>query len=305
MASSFGSFLENNDEIILTVMEHHANIVPWQLLAEKKNMHLRVVDIDERGELKMDQYRDLFGPNTAMVAFAHVSNVLGTVNPVKEMVATAHSHGVPVLVDGAQASPHMRIDVQDLDADFYVFSSHKMYGPAGIGVLYGKEDLLEKMPPYQGGGEMIEHVSFEHTTYAELPFKFEAGTPDFVDIAALSQALDFIEETGIERIAEHEHELLHIATEKMLEIPELTIYGMAGKKDPVISFNVGNIHNYDVGMLLDKQGVAVRTGHHCAQPLMERLGVPGTVRASFAVYNTREEVEAFIKALNRALDILR
>lgn len=305
VASSFGSLLPDGGDIILTVMEHHANIVPWQLLAEKKNMHLRVVDIDERGELKMDQYRDLFGPNTAMVAFAHVSNVLGTVNPVKEMVATAHSHGVPVLVDGAQASPHMRIDVQDLDADFYVFSSHKMYGPAGIGVLYGKEDLLEKMPPYQGGGEMIEHVSFEHTTYAELPFKFEAGTPDFVDIAALSRALDFIEETGIERIAAHEHELLDIATAEMLKIPELTIYGMAEKKDPVISFNVGNIHNYDVGMLLDKQGVAVRTGHHCAQPLMERLGVPGTVRASFAVYNTREEVETFIKALNRALDILR
>lgn len=305
VASSFGSLLPDGGDIILTVMEHHANIVPWQLLAEKKNMHLRVVDIDERGELKMDQYRGLFGPNTAMVAFAHVSNVLGTVNPVKEMVAIAHSHGVPVLVDGAQASPHMRIDVQDLDTDFYVFSSHKMYGPAGIGVLYGKEDLLEKIPPYQGGGEMIEHVSFGHTTYAELPFKFEAGTPDFVDIAALSQALDFIEETGIERIAEHEHELLHIATEKMLEIPELTIYGMAAQKDPVISFNVGHIHNYDVGMLLDKQGVAVRTGHHCAQPLMERLGVPGTVRASFAVYNTREEVEAFIKALSRALDILR
>lgn len=305
VASSFGSLLPDGGDIILTVMEHHANIVPWQLLAEKKNMHLRVVDIDERGELKMDQYRELFGPNTAMVAFAHVSNVLGTVNPVKEMVATAHSHGVPVLVDGAQASPHMRIDVQDLDADFYVFSSHKMYGPAGIGVLYGKEDLLEKMPPYQGGGEMIEHVTFRHTTYAELPFKFEAGTPDFVDIAALSLALDFIEETGIERIAEHEHELLHIATEKMLEIPDLTIYGMAAQKDPVISFNVGHIHNYDVGMLLDKQGVAVRTGHHCAQPLMERLGVPGTVRASFAVYNTREEVETFIKALNRALDILR
>ncbi len=305
VASSFGSLLPDGGDIILTVMEHHANIVPWQLLAEKKNMHLRVVDIDERGELKMDQYRDLFGPNTAMVAFAHVSNVLGTVNPVKEMVATAHSHGVPVLVDGAQASPHMRIDVQDLDADFYVFSSHKMYGPAGIGVLYGKEDLLEKMPPYQGGGEMIEHVSFRHTTYAELPFKFEAGTPDFVDIAALSQALDFIEETGIENIAAHEHELLDIATAEMLKIPELTIYGMAEKKDPVISFNVGNIHNYDIGMLLDKQGVAVRTGHHCAQPLMERLGVPGTVRASFAVYNTREEVEAFIKALNRALDILR
>lgn len=305
VASSFGSLLPDGGDIILTVMEHHANIVPWQLLAEKKNMHLRVVDIDERGELKMDQYRDLFGPNTAMVAFAHVSNVLGTVNPVKEMVATAHSHGVPVLVDGAQASPHMRIDVQDLDADFYVFSSHKMYGPAGIGVLYGKEDLLEKMPPYQGGGEMIEHVSFEHTTYAELPFKFEAGTPDFVDIAALSRALDFIEETGIERIAAHEHELLDIATTEMLKIPELTIYGMAAQKDPVISFNVGHIHNYDVGMLLDKQGVAVRTGHHCAQPLMERLGVPGTVRASFAVYNTREEVVAFIKALNRALDILR
>ena len=304
-AASYGSRFRDGDEIILTVMEHHSDIVPWQLLRRHADVRIRVVDIDDRGRLDMEQYRSLFNERTVMAAFCHVSNVLGTVNPVKEMVATAHSHGVPVLVDGAQASPHMRIDVQDLDADFYVFSSHKMYGPAGIGVLYGKEDLLEKMPPYQGGGEMIEHVSFEHTTYAELPFKFEAGTPDFVDIAALSQALDFIEETGIERIAEHEHELLHIATEKMLEIPELTIYGMAGKKDPVISFNVGNIHNYDVGMLLDKQGVAVRTGHHCAQPLMERLGVPGTVRASFAVYNTREEVEAFIKALNRALDILR
>lgn len=305
VASSFGSSFPEGGEIILTVMEHHANIVPWQLLAERRGLKLRVVDIDERGELKLDEYKSLFSPRTVMAAFAHVSNVLGTVNPVEEMIATAHANGVPVLVDGAQASPHLHIDVQKLDADFYVFSSHKMYGPAGVGVLYGRKELLESMPPYQGGGEMIAHVSFEHTTYADLPFKFEAGTPDFVDIAAFDKAFDFIEETGLDNIARHEHELLTMATEAIADIPGLTIYGTARDKSPVLSFNVGNIHNYDLGMLLDKQGVAVRTGHHCAQPLMERLGIPGTVRASFAVYNTEEDIRAFATALRRAVDILQ
>ena len=305
VASSFGALLPDGGEIILTVMEHHANIVPWQLLAERKGMTLRVVDIDERGDLRLDQYESLLNERTCMVAFAHVSNVLGTVNPVKQMIATAHSHGVPVLVDGAQASPHLRIDVRDLDADFYVFSSHKMYGPAGVGILYGKRNLLEKMPPYQGGGEMISHVTFQHTTYAELPFKFEAGTPDFVDIAAFDKALDFIAETGMANIEVQEHELLVAATAGLAEIPGLTIYGTSDHKSAVISFNVEGIHNYDLGMLLDKQGVAVRTGHHCAQPLMERLGVPGTVRASFAVYNTLAEVDVFLAALRRAVEIFR
>lgn len=305
VASSFGALLPDGGEIILTVMEHHANIVPWQLLAERKGMTLRVVDIDERGDLRLDQYESLLNERTCMVAFAHVSNVLGTVNPVKQMIATAHSHGVPVLVDGAQASPHLRINVRDLDADFYVFSSHKMYGPAGVGILYGKRELLEKMPPYQGGGEMISHVTFQHTTYAELPFKFEAGTPDFVDIAAFDKALDFIAETGMANIEVQEHELLVAATAGLAEIPGLTIYGTSDHKSAVISFNVEGIHNYDLGMLLDKQGVAVRTGHHCAQPLMERLGVPGTVRASFAVYNTLAEVDVFLAALRRAVEIFR
>ncbi len=305
VASSFGSMLPEGGEIILTVMEHHANIVPWQLLAQRRGLKLKVVDIDDRGELRLDQYRGLFTPRTAMAAFTHVSNVLGTVNPVGEMVRYAHSHGVPVLVDGAQAAPHMRVDVRDIDADFYVFSSHKMYGPAGMGVLYGRKELLERMPPYQGGGEMIAHVSFEKTTYADLPFKFEAGTPDFVDIAAFASALDFIEETGMEEMASHERMLLEAATQELVKIPGLTIYGTAPDKEAVISLNVEGIHNYDLGMLLDKQGVAVRTGHHCAQPLMERLGVPGTVRASFACYNTLDEVQTFIKALHRAIAILK
>lgn len=305
VASSFGSTLPEGGEIILTVMEHHANIVPWQLLAQRRGMSLKVVDIDHRGELRMDQYRELFTSRTVMAAFTHVSNVLGTVNPVGEMVRYAHSHGVPVLVDGAQAAPHMPVDVRDIDADFYVFSSHKMYGPAGMGVLYGRKELLQRMPPYQGGGEMIAHVSFRKTTYADLPFKFEAGTPDFVDIAAFAAALDFIEETGMAEMAAHEHELLQAATDELVRTPGLTIYGTAPGKEAVISLNVEGIHNYDLGMLLDKQGVAVRTGHHCAQPLMERLGVPGTVRASFACYNTMDEVDAFIKALNRAIAILK
>lgn len=303
VAASFGDRFRDGDEIILTVMEHHANIVPWQLLQRHKDIKLRVVDINERGELDMDQYRSYFNDRTVLATFAHVSNVLGTINPVKEMAAIAHSHGVPVMIDGAQASPHLHIDVRDLDCDFYAFSSHKMYGPTGVGILYGKKELLESMPPYQGGGEMIRHVSFRGTTFADLPFKFEAGTPDFIDIAAFSKALDFIEETGLDNIARHEEELLHYTTDRLLDIPGVKIYGDAPHKSAVISFNVGDVHNYDIGFLLDKFGVAVRTGHHCAQPLMERLGIPGTVRASFAVYNTRKEADIFIEALNRVSEM--
>lgn len=299
VAASYGSRFSEGDEVILTVMEHHADIVPWQLLQSRTGIKLRVVDIDERGVLDLEQYRSLFGPRTVMAAFCHVSNVLGTVNPVKKMIALAHEHKVPVLVDGAQASPHLSLDMKDLDCDFYAFSSHKMYGPAGVGVLYGRRELLESMPPYQGGGEMIGHVSFDGTTFADLPFKFEAGTPDFVDIAAFARCIDFIERVGMENIALHEHALLEYATERMAGIPALRIYGTAPDKSAVISFNVGDIHNYDLGLLLDRLGVAVRTGHHCAQPLMERLGIPGTVRASFAVYNTREEVDVFVAALQK------
>lgn len=305
VASSFGDRFRDGDEIILTVMEHHANIVPWQLLQRHKNIKIKVVDIDDRGVLDLDQYRSLFTDRTVMAAFCHVSNVLGTVNPVTEMIAEAHRHGVPCLVDGAQASPHLPIDVRALDADFYVFSSHKMYGPTGVGVLYGKRHWLEEMPPYQGGGEMIGHVSFEGTTFAELPFKFEAGTPDFIDIAAFSKAFDFIEETGLENIEAQEQKLLVEATRLLDEIPGMRIFGRAPEKSAVISFLVDDIHPYDMGMLLDQLGIAVRTGHHCAQPLMERLGIPGTVRASFAVYNTMEEVYAFADALKRILPMLR
>ncbi len=305
VASSFGSMLENGDEIILTVMEHHANIVPWQLLGNRKRINIRVVPIREDGSLDLDVYRNLFSERTRLVAFTHVSNVLGTVNPARAMIAEAHRHGVPVLVDGAQAVAHLNIDVQDLDADFYVFSSHKMYGPAGVGVLYGKRGLLEQMPPYQGGGEMIESVSFEKTTFAALPFKFEAGTPDFVDIAALHAGIDYMCGIGVERIAAHENELLLYATERMMtEIPGMRIFGTAPGKSAIISFLIGHAHHYDTGMLLDKLGIAVRTGHHCAQPLMHALGIEGTVRASFALYNTRDEVDRFIDALKRVAAML-
>ena len=305
VASSFGDRFKDGDEIILTVMEHHANIVPWQLLQRHKDIKIRVVDIDERGCLDIEQYKSLFNSRTVFASFTHISNVLGTVNPVEEMTRIAHEHGVPVLVDGAQASPHLRPDVRKIGCDFYVFSSHKMYGPTGVGVVYGRKRLLESMPPYQGGGEMIRHVSFDHTTFADLPFKFEAGTPDFVDIAAFAKALDFIEETGIDNIREHEHNLLEYTTSAILEIPSVEIYGTAPEKAAVISFNLKGNHNYDVGFLLDKLGVAVRTGHHCAQPLMERLGVPGTVRASFAVYNTKDEADRFIAALTRVSAMLQ
>lgn len=304
VASSYGQLLEPGDEIILTQMEHHANIVPWQLLQQRRDVKLRVVPIHEDGSLDLEVYRNLFNDRTRVVSFCHISNVLGTVNPVREMVEYAHERGAIVLVDGAQAAPHVAIDVQALGADFYVFSSHKMYGPTGIGVLYGRRELLEKMPPYQGGGEMIKHVSFSGTTFEEAPLKFEAGTPDFVGIAAFSACIDYIRSIGLERIEEHELELMRYATEQMMLIPGMRIFGTAPGKAPVISFLIGKAHHYDTGMLLDKLGVAVRTGHHCAQPLMEALGIEGTVRASFALYNTLEEVDIFIAALHRILPLL-
>lgn len=305
VASSMGDSFVDGDEVIVTVMEHHANIVPWQLLSRNKRVTLRVVPMDERGVLDLEAYRSLFNSHTRMVAVTHVSNVLGTVNPVKEMIAEAHRHGVPVLVDGAQAVAHMAVDVRDLDCDFYVFSSHKMYGPTGVGVLYGKRSLLEMMPPYQGGGEMIANVTFEHTTFAELPFKFEAGTPDFVGIAALHTAIDYMQGIGIDAIAAHEHDLLQYTTERMADIPGMRIFGTAPGKSAVISFLIGDAHHYDTGLLLDKLGIAVRTGHHCAQPLMHALGIEGTVRASFALYNTREEADTFIAALKRVAAMLQ
>ncbi len=305
VASSFGDTFNDGDEIILTVMEHHSNIVPWQLIGRHKRISLRVVPIDSNGVLDLNVYRSYFNERTRMVAVCHVSNVLGTINPVKEMIAEAHSHGVPVLVDGAQAMSHLRVDVQDLDADFYAFSAHKMYGPTGVGVLYGKEKHLQAMTPYQGGGEMIGHVSFEGTTWAELPFKFEAGTPDFTSIAALHQAIEYVNAIGIDNIAAHEHDLLQYTTEQLREIPGMRLIGTAPDKSAVISFLIGNEHPYDIGMLLDKLGIAVRTGHHCAQPLMNSLGIEGTVRASFALYNTREEADIFIAALRRVASMLQ
>lgn len=304
VASSFGELLKEGDEIIVSVMEHHSNIVPWQLLGQRKGITLKVIPMNDEGVLDMDAYRKLFNEHTAFVSCTHVSNVLGTINPVKEIVAEAHRHGVPVLIDGAQAIAHQHVDVNDIDCDFYAFSSHKMYGPTGIGVLYGKKEWLEKMPPYQGGGEMIGNVSFSGTTFAELPFKFEAGTPDFIGIAALHTAIDYIASIGIDAIASHEHELLEYTTRRMMEIPGMRIFGTAPEKDAIISFLIGNNHHFDTGVLLDKLGIEVRTGHHCAEPLMHRLGVEGVVRASFALYNTKEECDRFIDALKRVAAIL-
>ena len=305
VASSFGESLCNGDEIILTVMEHHSNIVPWQLLGKRKRIRLRVVPIAADGTLRRDIYSDMFSENTRLVALCHVSNVLGTVNPIKELIAEAHSHGVPVLVDGAQAAPHLRVDVRDLDADFYALSAHKMYGPTGVGVLYGKRRLLAQLNPYQGGGEMIGHVALDKTTFADLPFKFEAGTPDFVGISAFAEAFDYIDSIGIDNIADWEHCLLKRATEGLMKIPGMRIFGTQPEKSGVISFLVDNIHHYDMGMLLDQLGIAVRTGHHCAQPLMTALGIVGTVSASFAVYSTFHEVDAFVAAVKRVADMLR
>lgn len=300
VASSFtDAFMKEGDEVIVSVMEHHSNIVSWQIQALRKGIVLKVIPMNDRGELLIDEYEKLFTPRTKLVSVAHVSNVLGTINPVKQIAAIAHAHNVPVLIDGAQGIPHMKVDVQDIDADFYVFSAHKIYGPTGIGVLYGKEDLLDKMPPYQGGGEMIKNVSFEGTTFNELPFKFEAGTPDYVGSTAMAKALDYVSAIGIDNIAAHEHELTVYATQRMKEIPGMRIFGEAEHKGGVISFLVGDIHHFDMGTLLDRLGIAVRTGHHCAEPLMRRLGIEGTVRASFGLYNTKEEVDALVAGIER------
>lgn len=300
VASSFtDAFMKEGDEVIVSVMEHHSNIVSWQIQALRKGIVLKVIPMNDRGELLIDEYEKLFTPRTKLVSVAHVSNVLGTINPVKHIAAIAHAHNVPVLIDGAQGIPHMKVDVQDIDADFYVFSAHKIYGPTGIGVLYGKEDFLDKMPPYQGGGEMIKNVSFEGTTFNELPFKFEAGTPDYVGSTAMAKALDYVSAIGMDNIAAHEHELTMYAMQRMKEIPGMRIFGEAENKGGVISFLVGDIHHFDMGTLLDRLGIAVRTGHHCAEPLMHRLGIEGTVRASFGMYNTKEEVDALVAGIER------
>ena len=300
LASSFAdSQMKEGDEVIVSVMEHHSNIVPWQLQAARKGIVLKVIPMNDRGELLLDEYEKLFSERTKLVSFAHVSNVLGTVNPAKEMIATAHAHGVPVLIDGAQSVPHMKVDVQDLDADFFAFSGHKIYGPTGVGVLYGKEEWLDTLPPYQGGGEMIQSVSFEKTTFNELPFKFEAGTPDYIGTTALAKALDYVSAIGMENIAAHEHELTLYAMQRLKEINGMRIFGEAEHKSSVISFLVGNIHHLDMGTLLDRLGIAVRTGHHCAQPLMIRMGIEGTVRASFGLYNTKEEIDMLAAGIER------
>lgn len=302
VAYSFGeAFLKEGDEVILSVMEHHSNIVPWQLLRERKGIVIKVVPMNEAGELDMEAYRALFTPKTRLVSICHVSNVLGTINPAQEIIRIAHEAGARVLLDGAQSVPHFTVDVQALDCDFMVFSGHKIYGPTGIGVLYGKEDLLDQLPPYQGGGEMIARVSFEHTTFERLPYKFEAGTPDYVGTHALATALDYISAIGMDKIAAHEDELTQYAMTRMLEVEGMKFFGTAAAKTSVVSFNVGDIHPMDLGTLLDRLGIAIRTGHHCAQPLMARCGVESMARISFGLYNTREEVDIFLKALQRVV----
>ena len=300
VASCFGeAFMREGDEVIVSEMEHHANIVSWQLVQARKGIRLRVIPMNDRGELLLDEYEKLFNGRTRIVSVTHVSNVLGTVNPVRRMIETAHAHGVPVLVDGAQSAPHMAVDVQALDCDFFAFSGHKVYGPTGIGVLYGKEAWLDRLPPYMGGGEMIGHVSFDHTTFAGLPLKFEAGTPDYVASTGLARALDYVSRLGMDRIQAHERELTRYALKRLRRIPDMRILGEAEEHDAVVSFLVGNIHHLDMGTLLDRLGIAVRTGHHCAEPLMRRLGVEGTVRASFGLYNTMAEVDALAEGVER------
>jgi cysteine desulfurase/selenocysteine lyase len=300
VAHGFGrAFVGEGDEIVISHLEHHANIVPWQMLCEEKGAKLRVVPVDDTGTLILEEYGRLLGPRTKLVSVTHVSNALGTVNPVREMIAMAHRHGIPVLIDGAQAVQHMAVDVQDLDADFYAFTGHKVFGPTGIGVLYGKAALLEKMRPFRGGGDMILSVTFEKTTYNAIPFKFEAGTPPISQAIALATALDYVTGLGLERIAAHEQALLEYATRRLREIPGVRIIGTAEHKAAVVSFYVGEVHPHDVGTILDEEGVAVRTGHHCAQPVMARFGVPATARASFAFYNTFAEVDALAAAVRR------
>lgn len=301
VASCFGqAFMKAGDEVIVSEMEHHSNIVSWQLMQERLGIRLRVVPITDDGRLVMDEYVKLFNERTRIVSITHVSNVLGTVNPVKDIVRIAHEHNVPVLIDGAQSSPHMKVDVQDLDCDFYAFSGHKIYGPTGIGVLYGKEEWLDRIPPYMGGGEMIKNVSFERTTFNALPYKFEAGTPDYVATTGLARALDYVNAIGLDAIEAHERDLTAYAMQRLMEVEGMHIYGPGIEEhDAVISFQVGNIHHLDMGTLLDRLGIAVRTGHHCAEPLMRRLGIEGTCRASFALYNTREEVDALVEGIRR------
>ena len=300
VVSSFcEEFMGEGDEVIVSVMEHHSNIVPWQLQAAKRGIALKVIPIDDSGNLLMDEYEKLFSDRTKIVSVAHVSNTLGTVNPVKDIVRIAHEHGVPVLVDGAQSTPHFKVDVQDLDCDFFAFSGHKIYGPTGVGVLYGKEEWLDRLPPYQGGGEMIESVSFERTVFERLPFKFEAGTPDYVATHGLATALNYVSALGMDNIAVHERELTAYCMEQMQTIPGIRLFGTTPDKDAVVSFLVGDIHHLDMGTLLDRLGIAVRTGHHCAQPVMDRLGVQGVVRASFALYNTKEEIDALVSGVKR------
>ena len=300
VASSFcEEFMTEGDEVIVSVMEHHSNIVPWQLQAAKRGIAIRVIPMDECGDIDMDAYKAMLNERTKLVSVAHVSNVLGTINPVKEITRIAHEHGVPVLVDGAQSTPHFRVDVQDIDCEFFVFSGHKMYGPTGIGVLYGKESWLDRLPPYQGGGEMIESVTFEKTVFEKLPFKFEAGTPDYVATHGLASAINYIESIGIDNISAHEKELTGYCMKKLSEIDGMRIFGTSTHKDAVVSFLVRDIHHLDMGTLLDRLGIAVRTGHHCAQPLMDRLGIQGTVRASFALYNTKEEIDILANGIAR------
>lgn len=300
VASSFcEEFMKEGDEIIVSVMEHHSNIVPWQLQAARRGVAVRVIPMNDEGELDMEAYAGMFTERTKIVSVAHVSNVLGTVNPVREMIRIAHSHGVPVLVDGAQSTPHFKVDVQELDCDFFAFSGHKIYGPTGIGVLYGKEEWLDRMPPYQGGGEMIESVTFEKTVFQSLPFKFEAGTPDYIATHGLAVALDYVNDIGLENISSHERELTFYCMEQMRSIDGIALFGTSEHKDAVVSFLVGDIHHLDMGTLLDRLGIAVRTGHHCAQPVMQRYGIQGAVRASFAMYNTREEIDALVEGVRR------
>ncbi len=300
LAFSFGeAMVKEGDEVVVSAMEHHSNIVPWQMMCERKGAQLRVIPMTDEGELQLEALEGLLHERTRIVCCTQVSNVLGTVNPVKEVVRRAHERNIPVLIDGAQSVPHMKVDVQDLDCDFFAFSGHKVYGPTGVGVLYGKEEWLEKLPPYQGGGEMIKNVSFEKTTYNELPYKFEAGTPDYVATHALATALDYVSGLGMENIEAHEQELTRYALERMQQIEGMHIFGDAKERDAVISFQVGDIHHLDMGTLLDRLGIAVRTGHHCAEPLMRRLGIEGTVRASFGLYNTKAEVDALVEGIER------
>ncbi len=300
VAQTYGrAFLKAGDEIIISTMEHHSNIVPWQMLCEQNGCILKVIPINDNGELIMEEYDKLLSEKTRFVSVVHVSNALGTINPVKQIIEKAHQVGAKVLIDGAQATSHITIDVQDLDADFYVFSAHKIYGPTGMGALYGKKDILDAMPPYRGGGEMIKEVTFEKTTYNELPYKFEAGTPNIADVIAVKYALDYVNALGKENIAAYENELLAYATEQLSQIEGLKIIGQAKEKVSVISFVIDGVHPQDIGVILDQQGIAVRTGHHCTQPLMKRLGIPGTSRASFAVYNTKDEIDKLVKGIEK------